>query len=470
MTHNAGPTETSEPGAWKSLARSAELPRLLVLCAGVWLHAADSLLVATLMPDAARELDGIAFMGWTVALYIVGSIVAGATGGVLAMRFGVRNAMAGSALLFAGGCVMSGVAPEMWIVLAGRLLQGLGGGAMLALTFVGIEGLFPARLTGAVMAVISAVWGASAFCGPLIGGIFANYGLWRWGFHAFAIQAVLLAVLTLWLLPQERRERPDPGPTPWSRLSILTAAVVAIAAAGNWASPAAASFSIAAGIALLAVFFRADARAANGLMPKNAANPKTMTGAGIMFILLFACGTIAFTVYGPLLLQLRFGVSPLVGGYFVAIESVSWTIAAVAVAGLDERREPLAIRLGALAGTVGVVGLMWAMPEGPIWSVGFFIIGLGAGFGALWAFVLKRVVAATPEHERDKAASSMPTGQLIGYAIGAALTGFLANAAGLTDRPELSQVGPVGFWVFAGFLPVLAACWLLIPRLTGQRA
>jgi len=463
-------TQTTSGGGWRALAASGQLPRLLVLCAGVWLHAADSLLVATLMPDAARELDGVPWMGWSVALYIVGSIVAGAASGLIGLRFGVRSGMTFSALLFAFGCLVSAIAPDIWTLLGGRLLQGFGGGAMLALTFVGIEGLFPPRLTAQVMAVISVVWGASAFVGPLIGGVFAHYGVWRWGFGAFAIQAVMLSLLTFTLLPSKARdvdngsERP-----PWLRMILLTVAIVAIASAGNWPSTTLAAISVFAGLALLFLWFRLDARSANSLMPRSAIRPSTVTGSGILFISLFAAGSIAFTVYGPLLMQLRFGVSPLVGGYFVAVESVSWSIAAVLVAQASEKMERWVIRGGALAVFAGQAGLIWAAPYGPIWTILPFIVGLGAGFGAFWAFVLKRAVAASPLAEREKTASALPTSQLMGYAVGAALAGLFANTAGLTAEADAAAIETAATWIFAAFMPVLAAGLLVLPCLTGYQ-
>lgn len=421
------------------------------------------------MPDAARELDGVPWMGWAVALYIVGSIVAGAASGLIGLRFGVRRGMTASALVFATGCVISALAPDVFTLLGGRLIQGLGGGAMLALTFVGIEGLFPPRLTGPVMAVISVVWGASAFVGPLIGGVFAHYGVWRWGFGAFAIQAVLLSVLTLTLLPEGKRASgTGPARTPWLRMLLLTIAIIAIAAAGNWSSLSAAVVSVAAGLALLFLWFRLDSRSGDGLMPRDAINPATVTGSGILFIAIFAAGSIAFTVYGPLLMQLRFGVSPLVGGYFVALESVSWSIAAVLVAQASERSERWIIRGGAAAVALGAAGLVWAASNGPIWTILPCLAGLGGGFGAFWAFVLKRAVAAAIEPEKEKTAAALPTTQLMGYAIGAALTGLFANTAGLTADPDSETLRSAATWIFAAFLPVLAAGLLVLPRLTRK--
>ncbi len=421
--------EATTLSPWRALRRSDQLARLLVLCAGVWLHAADALLVATLMPDAARELGGVAFMGWTIALYIVGSIVAGAAGGQLALRFGVARAMAGAALVFAFGCLLSALAQEMGLMLLGRLVQGVGGGAMLALTFVGLEGLFPSRLMGPVMAVVSSVWGASAFCGPLVGGVFAHYGLWRWGFGAFALQALVLALLTLWLLPRRAAEKQDVGPVPFGRLGLLGLAIVAVASAGNVTATAAAAALLTAGLVLLALFFRLDRVARQSLLPPTAADPRTMSGAGILFVMCFAAATIPFTVYGPLLLQLRFGVSPLVGGYVVAVESLCWTLAAVTVAQAGPRAEPWVIRAGALIASAGVVGMVAVLPVGPLWAIVVATGALGMGFGAFWAFVVKRVVDSVGENQKERASAALPTTQLIGYAVGAAMAGLFANAA-----------------------------------------
>jgi MFS family permease len=150
-----------------------------VLCLGVWLHAADSLLAATVMPSAIAEIGGVAFIYWTVALYQLGSIVAGAITGILAIRLGLRAAMTIAALIYGAGCTVSALAPDMAAMLLGRLLQGLGGGWMMALSHVGVTQLFPARRWPELLAVISGVWGVSALIGPLIGGAFATAGLWR---------------------------------------------------------------------------------------------------------------------------------------------------------------------------------------------------------------------------------------------------------------------------------------------------
>ena len=72
-------TAGQQPGSWRSCFSGGNLARLFIVCFGVWLHAADSLFVATMMPDIVADIGGARLVAWTVALYEVGSIAAGAS-------------------------------------------------------------------------------------------------------------------------------------------------------------------------------------------------------------------------------------------------------------------------------------------------------------------------------------------------------------------------------------------------------
>ena len=110
-----------------------------------------------------------------------------------------------------------------------------------------------------------------------------------------------------------------------------------------------------------------------------------------------------------------------------------------------------------MAITLGIAGLAWTMPQGPLVAL------LGAGFGMCWACVMRRVVESVPESER--AASSLPTIQLLGYALGAALSGIVANLSGLAADVSRGAVELAAFWEFAAFVPLaalgVAAAWRL---------
>src|ERR1700761_3265532 len=137
---------TQAAPSWREVAATGQLAKFILLCLGVWLHAADSLLAATVMPAAVAEIGGIALINWAFALYHLGSILASVATGSLAGRIGLRMSLVLAALLYAAGCAASAVAPSIGPLLAGRLLQGLGGGGMMALSYVAIHEIFPERL------------------------------------------------------------------------------------------------------------------------------------------------------------------------------------------------------------------------------------------------------------------------------------------------------------------------------------
>ncbi len=72
--------------SWREFLGSPYAPSLALVCMAVWLHAADSLIVATMLPAIVSDISGAALIGWSVSLYETGSIVAGAASALLAMR------------------------------------------------------------------------------------------------------------------------------------------------------------------------------------------------------------------------------------------------------------------------------------------------------------------------------------------------------------------------------------------------
>src|SRR5690606_34595992 len=104
--HGRAMHQTLKTG-WADLLAEGRLARFAVIAFGVWLNAADSLVVATLMPSVGRALGGYAFFGWAVAGYAVGSIMATAVAGRLAERVGLRPATVAAGLVLTAGCAVS---------------------------------------------------------------------------------------------------------------------------------------------------------------------------------------------------------------------------------------------------------------------------------------------------------------------------------------------------------------------------
>lgn len=428
-----------------------------VLCLGVWLHAADSLLAATVMPSAVREIGGLGYIYWTVALYELGSIAAGAATGLLAIRLGLRAGMTIAALIYGVGCVASALAPDMAVMLIGRTLQGLGGGWMMALSHVGVTQLFPASAWPRLLAIVSGVWGVSALVGPLIGGVFASLGLWRGAFWAFAVQAVLVAALVPVILTRTPRDERADAILPWYRLALLSGGVLAVLVAGVQREAAMALLCLTAGGLMLWATLRLESTATVRLFPRRPLSLRAPWGPGYLMVLLLCFATISFGTYGAYFMETLYGTTPLVAGFVLATESVAWTITAVLFAGAGPRTEPWLIRGGALAIAGGLVGLMVVMPTGPVEALLPWAFLQGGGFGACWSFLIRRIVESVPAEEREQATSSVPTMQLLGYALGAAASGVVVNMSGLTETAPRAIVESASFWVFAAFVPAAAA-------------
>jgi MFS family permease len=459
---------SSDPYAgegWRQILGHGRWAPFLLICFGVWLHAADGLIVVTTIPAIVADIGGIAWTGWSFALYEVASIVAASLGGLAALRFGIGTATAGASAVFTIACALDALAPNMGIFLAGRLVQGFGGGVMVALFHVAVTRAFPERHWTRIFAWVSAVWGASALFGPLVGGLFAEAGLWRGAYWAFAAQAFAVTICSPFLLGNAPSNLHGAGlKVPWRALSALVPGVLGIAAASVASSTRLAALSVVIGAGFLALFFRFDRREHSPLLPERSLSEPPVR-FGLLMVLCFSIATISFSVYGPLLLAQLHHVDLLEAGYLVAIESVAWSVTAVMVGRVRPLGEPFCIKLGAMVIALGLAGFAISVPHGPLWAVALSAALQGGGFGLSWAFIARRVAAGAIEAERERAAGALPTTQMLSYSIGAALAAIVANGLGLELVTPVDRLQAIGFWIFFAFLPLtlpgFRAAWRL---------
>ncbi|MDD3445116.1 MAG: hypothetical protein PHS60_06875, partial [Zavarzinia sp.] len=186
---------------------------------------------------------------------------------------------------------------------------------------------------------------------------------------------------------------------------------------------------------------------------------------GFLLVITLSTATMPFTVFGPILLETLHGVRPLAVGYVIAVEAVAWTLVAVVTAGATGRRERAAIVFGAAAAALAVVLSVWAVPFGGVWPSVAVAFLQGGGVGAVWAFATRRIVEAVVPEQRTLAAAAVPTVQLLGYALGAAGAGIVANARGLGADPGPTTALAAGPWVFVVLTPLAFAGFFAARRL-----
>ncbi|MBS0411900.1 MAG: MFS transporter [Proteobacteria bacterium] len=446
-------TTTAVSGSWPDVLGEGRAPRFVLICLGVWLAAADSLVATTIMPSVGRALGGFEYFGWATAGFLLGSVLAGASSGLLAQRFGLGRATAAAAVVYALGCALSAAGPDIWTFLIGRLLQGVGGGWVMGFCSVAIGLLFPDRTLPRVYAAVSAVWGVAALLGPMIGGVFADLGIWRWVFWFFAIQGVAVGLAAIVMLPASEEGGGDPR-VAWAQLGLVALGVGAIGLADIAGRFSASAVLTLVGVILLIAMVWYDERALVRLLPAGSGKLGSVAGIGFAAMFLVTAASMGYSVYGPAILQTLGGLTALQAGYAVASESVAWTLTALLVAQLPEPWPGRMIRLGGFLGVVAMVLGALTFPSGSVVGAVATGLTLGCGFGVSYSFMSQRILSTLSGAERGTGAAAMTTIRLTGSAAGAAMSAAVANLVGVTAGMTPRAASAAGFWVFASVIPI----------------
>ncbi len=444
-------TSVTDDTSWNDFLADGRAARMALICLGVWLNAANSLVTTTVMPSIGRQLGGYAYFSWATAAYMVGAILSGATAAGLSARFGLRRAMVAAGLLTAVGCAISALAPGMLPLVAGRLVQGLGAGWIVGSCYAALGSIFPARHLARIFGMMTAVWGVATVLGPMVGAAFAGGGAWRWLFWAFAAQCFAFVAAAIWLLPEDAP--PAAHRAPWTQLALVLIGVGLLATADLTAHAALALTLCVVSLVAFVAAVRLAPRGEGGLFPRAAGDLSTVIGAGYLSYFALAAAAMGFSVYGPALLQKLFGLTPLEAGYAAGLESMGWTVAALAVAGRGEAWHGPMIRLGGVCIVVGLAWLTLVMRTGPVPSILAAGTVLGAGFGLSSGFTGRRVIAsAGPEGE--VASAGINAVRQVGNAAGACLAGIIANFVGFSAGVSQTAAQASAFWLFALALPL----------------
>src|SRR6266853_3955378 len=161
-------------------------PQTRALTAGLVLSvtfvASEALAVVTVMPVVARDLGGLRLYGWVFSGFMLGSVVGIVAAGREADRRGPAVPFVAGLVLFGSGLAVAGLAPSMGVLVAGRVLQGLGAGAVPSVAYVSIGRSLPGPLRTRMMAVLSTAWVAPGLAGPAVSAEVARVFGWRWVF------------------------------------------------------------------------------------------------------------------------------------------------------------------------------------------------------------------------------------------------------------------------------------------------
>lgn len=178
---------------------------VVALMLGMFTSALEVTVVGTAMPTAVGDLGGIELYAWVFSASLLATSLAGPIAGRLADRHGRRPLYLWGGATFFVGTLACGLAPSMRWLIAFRVIQGAGAGALAPIGITIIGDIFPLAERGRVQGYFAAVWAVSGLLGPTLGGLVVKALSWRWVF--FAVLPV--TVLSMGLLAWSFRDPPE---------------------------------------------------------------------------------------------------------------------------------------------------------------------------------------------------------------------------------------------------------------------
>ncbi|KAJ7053137.1 iron permease [Mycena amicta] len=207
------------------------------LCVCSFVTAVELGAMSSALPTIVESLHGSQFI-WAGSAYSLGATALIPLSGGLAQIFGRRPVMLGAIILFGVGSAVCGAARGINMLIAGRTIQGLGGGGIISLTQIIIADLVSLRERGSFNGLISITYSIGIGIGPVVGGSLAATGQWRWLFYLNLPICGLAGILVILFL-----RLPTPPGTLWEKMAridyvgnmIVIAATTAIVLGLTWA-------------------------------------------------------------------------------------------------------------------------------------------------------------------------------------------------------------------------------------------
>ncbi len=423
---------------------------MVVVVLAVFVSVLQQTFVNVVVPDIQRDFGSTpGQVGWVITGYLLVFAVGIPLYGRVADLYSLRRTFSLGLLGLATGSLVCAFAPNLGLLVAGRILQAAGASAIPALGFASVAKLMPPGERGTALGLISSSVGVGAAVGPVAGGVIAGFAGWQSLFFVTLVLALVLTVGAWRILPDavsEHEAAPDNVVEALQRFDVPSGLLLA-GAAGlalfavtegqvvGFASPMSWGSLLLATAAGVGFVWRIRAAPEPFVSPGLFGNPAFIASLGVGFFMMFA--NIGTLVLAPFLLSEVNGLSAAGIGLVLAPGAVVVAVLSPVAGRLSDRFGPRAlIRAGLVVVLLSTFGISTLGVGASAVLVAVGILGLGIGFSAV----------------------NSPN----------------ANAAAATLSPEESGVGlgiyQLVFFLGGGFGPAVAATFLALRQETGSDA
>ncbi|MFJ2579790.1 MFS transporter [Kitasatospora aureofaciens] len=395
----------------------------------VLLLAFEATAVNTAMPVAARQLDGLGLYAFAFSGYFTTTLFALVVSGQWCDRRGPLQPLFTGIAVFGAGLVVAGAAPDMWLFVAGRAIQGLGGGLVIVALYVVVGRAYPERLRPAVFAAFSAAWVLPSIVGPVVSGAVTQHLGWRWVFLAVPVLILLPLAVMGPALRRSERDHPVLKGADFDRRRTVLAAMAALGAGLlQYAGQRLDLIGLLPAVAGAALLLPAVL----GLLPTGTLR----AGRGLPTVILLrgvAAGAFFATeAFIPLMMVTQRGLSPTLAGLTLTSGGLSWALGSWLQGrpGAERYREAM-IRGGFVLTAVAIAGAALVLvPAVPAWvaAVAWAVGGIGMGLTVASISVLMMKLSAPEDAGANSA--SLQMSDALGNVLLVGFAGVLFSALG----------------------------------------
>jgi EmrB/QacA subfamily drug resistance transporter len=392
-----------------------------------FMAAIEGTIVATAMPSIVGQLGGFTYYSWVFSAYLLAQSTTTVIYGKLSDLFGRKPTLIVGIVLLLVGSLLCGFAWSMTSLVAFRLLQGLGAGAIFPITITIIGDLYKLEERGHAQGMMASVWAISGVLGPLAGGLIVDHFSWAWIFWLnlpFGIVTIIGLALFLHESVETRSVRIDYLGA--LLFSVSIGSLLALLTQTNahwWVVLELAVLFVATGW----LFLAQERRAPEPIVSIQLWTRRLIATSAIA-TLLAGMALIGLTTVLPIYVQGVLGGSPLVGGFTLSALIIGWPLAVMSSGRLYRtfgiRRT---LRAGSVMFPVGAIFLLFLGPYSRpvIAAIGSFLMGCGMGLLSITS--IATVQDSVEWSMRGSATASLIFARSLGSTIGATAIGALLN-------------------------------------------
>ena len=420
-----------------------------------------------LTTQLGTDASGIA---WVLTGYLLAAAVATPIAGRLGDMFGKRRLLVLSLVMFGLGSTVAALGESLGPVVAGRALQGFGGG-IFPLCFAIIRDEFPRERVASSIGLISAIFGIGGGAGLIAGGLIADHLSYHWIFWLGTISAALAAVATQLWVP-ESPER-SPGRIDWRGAALLGAGLVlpliAISRANDWGWGAPRTLGmIAAGLAILAVWIAVERRTEQPLadIPTLLEPSVLLTNVATLFV--------GFGMFGSFLLIPQLAELPESTGFGFGLGATGAGLLMLPGALVMLFTGPISGQLGTHFGSKLPLAIGAAITAAGLSGLGLnhdtqgtvilWSFVMSTGIGLAFAAMANLIVEAVPPHQTGEATGINTLTRSVGAAIGSQVTAAILAGSVATGGFPSDGGFTAAFLVSAAVAALAAGIATVIPR------